>query len=94
LWGREAYVRALLGDRIRGVETQRGMLGVNRFDSAEAVHTYFKNHYGPTIEAYSNIRHNRTLTAELDAQLVELAHEYLAGTTMQWEYLLLVADKR
>jgi hypothetical protein len=58
------------------------------------VHHYFKNHYGPTIEAYANIGHNRMLTAELDAQLVELTHEYLADGTMQWEYLLLVADKR
>ncbi len=70
------------------------MLEVNRFDSAEAVHTYFKNHYGPTIEAYANIGHNPTLTAELDAQLVELAEQYLADGPMQWEYLLLIADKR
>ena len=44
LWGREAYVSALLGDRVRGVKTRRGMLEVNRFDSAEAVRDYFKNH--------------------------------------------------
>jgi ubiquinone/menaquinone biosynthesis C-methylase UbiE len=94
LWGREAYVPALLGHQICGVETQRGMLEVNRFDSAEAVHYYFKNHYGPTIEAYANISHNRVLTAELDAQLTELAQQYLADGTMQWEYLLLIADKR
>jgi ubiquinone/menaquinone biosynthesis C-methylase UbiE len=94
LWGREAYVRALLGDRICGVETQRGMLAVNRFDSAEAVHNYFKDHYGPTIEAYANISHNRVLCAELDAQLVELAQQYLADGTMEWEYLLLIAEKR
>lgn len=94
LWGREAYVPALLGDRICGVETQRGMLAVNRFDRAEAVHDYFKNHYGPTIEAYANISHNRVLTAELDAQLVELAQQYLADGTMEWEYLLLIADRR
>jgi SAM-dependent methyltransferase len=94
LWGREAYVPALLGHQICGVETQRGMLEVNRFDSAEAVHYYFKNHYGPTIEAYANISHNRVLTAELDAQLTELAQQYLTGGTMEWEYLLLIADKR
>jgi ubiquinone/menaquinone biosynthesis C-methylase UbiE len=94
LWGREGYVTGLLGDRISGVETKRGVLAVNRFDSAEAVHNYFKNHYGPTIEAFANISHNRVLTAELDAQLVELAQQYLAGGTMEWEYLLLIADKR
>src|ERR1700759_2796173 len=41
LWGREAYVPALLGDRVRAVETRRGMLAVNRFDNAEAVPYYF-----------------------------------------------------
>jgi ubiquinone/menaquinone biosynthesis C-methylase UbiE len=93
-WGREGYIAGLLGDRIRGVETKRGMLAVHRFDNAEAVHNYFKNHYGPTIEAYANIRHNRVLTAELDDQLTELAEQYLTDGTMEWEYLLLVADKR
>ncbi|OMC55262.1 hypothetical protein A5747_14225 [Mycobacterium sp. IS-836] len=94
LWGREDYIAGLLGDRIGGVETRRGMLAVHRFDTASAVHDYFKNHYGPTIEAYANIAHNRVLTAELDAQLTELAEQYLADGAMGWEYLLLVADKR
>jgi ubiquinone/menaquinone biosynthesis C-methylase UbiE len=94
LWGREAYVGGLLGDRVRGVKTQREMLGVNRFDSAEAVHSYFKNHYGPTIEAYANIGENAVLAAELDTLLIELAQQYLADRAMQWEYLLLTAQKR
>lgn len=94
LWGREGYVGALLGDRVGRVSTVRANLEVNRFDSAAAVHAYFKNHYGPTIEAYANIGHNRALTAELDAQLVELAQQYLTDGTMQWEYLLLTAEKR
>jgi ubiquinone/menaquinone biosynthesis C-methylase UbiE len=94
LWGRGAYVGGLLGDRVRGVETQREMLGVNRFDSAEAVHSYFKNHYGPTIEAYANIGENAVLAAELDTLLIELAQQYLAEGAMQWEYLLLTAQKR
>jgi ubiquinone/menaquinone biosynthesis C-methylase UbiE len=94
LWGREGYIAGLLGDRIRGVETKRGGWAVHRFDNGEAVHDYFKNHYGPTIEAYANIRHNRVLTAELDAQLTELAEQYLTDGIMEWEYLLLIADKR
>jgi ubiquinone/menaquinone biosynthesis C-methylase UbiE len=94
LWGREAYVSALLGDRVRGVKVGRGMLEVSRFDSAGAVHDYFKNHYGPTIEAYANIGDNPVLATELDAQLVELAEQYLAGGAMEWEYLLLTAAKR
>ncbi len=94
LWGREGYVTGLLGDRVGRMTARRGMLKVHRFDSPEAVHAYFKNHYGPTIEAYANIGHNRVLTAELDAQLVELAQHYLANGTMNWEYLLVTAEKR
>jgi hypothetical protein len=30
---------------------------------------------------------------ELDAQLVELAGEYLVGGVMEWEYLLLTCEK-
>ncbi|ORB71390.1 class I SAM-dependent methyltransferase [Mycobacterium scrofulaceum] len=94
LWGREGYVTGLLGRRVGRMTAVRGMLEVNRFDSAEAVHTYFKNHYGPTIEAYANIGHNRVLSAELDAQLLELAQRYLTNGIMQWEYLLITAEKR
>ncbi|ATA28291.1 methyltransferase [Mycobacterium lepraemurium] len=94
LWGRPGYVRALLGERIGGITTARGMLPVNRFGSAEDVHAYFKQHYGPTIEAYANIGHNRVLAAELDAQLVELAVQHLTDGTMSWGYLLVTAEKR
>jgi ubiquinone/menaquinone biosynthesis C-methylase UbiE len=93
LWGREPYVSALLGNRVRGVKMRRGVLEVSRFDSAEAVHDYFKNHYGPTIEAYANHGENPVLAAELDAQLIELARQHLADGTMGWEYLLVTATK-
>lgn len=94
LWGREGYVAGLLGDQVGRLTTVRGTLQVNRFGSAEAVHEYFKNHYGPTIEAYANIGHNQVLTAELDAQLLELARQYLANGVMQWEYLLVTTKKQ
>ncbi len=94
LWGREPYVSALLGTRVRDVTMRRGILTVSRFHSAEAVHEYFKKHYGPTIEAYENIRGNLALAAELDAQLIALARQYLADGAMGWEYLLVTATKR
>jgi hypothetical protein len=94
LWGRERYVTGLLGDGVHRVTTKRSLLEVKRFTSAGAVHAYFKNHYGPTIEAYANIGPNPVLTAELDAQLIELAQQYLVDGAMQWEYLLATAEKR
>jgi len=92
--GREGYVSGLLGDRVGRMTTVRGLLKVDRFDSAEAVHSYFKNHYGPTIEAYANIGHNPVLATEFDDQLVELAQQHLTNGTMHWEYLLVTAEKR
>ncbi len=93
LWGREAYVGGLLGERITATTTLRGLLDVDRFGTAQAVHDYFKTHYGPTIEAFANIGANRVLAAELDAQLIELADDYLSNGIMEWEYLLLTAQK-
>jgi hypothetical protein len=94
LWGRKRYVTGLLGNRVQHLKTSRGTLYVDRFDRATAVHNYFKTHYGPTIEAYANIGHNRLLARELDAQLVELAAEHLTDGTMSWEYLLVTARKK
>jgi SAM-dependent methyltransferase len=94
LWGREDYIGGLLGDRVREIKTQRQMLRVDRFGSAQAVHEYFKTHYGPTINAYSNIGNNHVLTATLDAQLTELADQHLDNGVMGWEYLLVTAQKR
>ncbi|ETW23950.1 class I SAM-dependent methyltransferase [Mycobacterium gastri] len=93
LWGRENYFRGLLGDRVTDVKTRREPLKVTRFSTAQDVHDYFKTHYGPTIEAYANIGDNAVLAAELDAQLVELAAEYLTGGVMDWEVLIGTAVK-
>lgn len=95
LWGREDYVHGLLGDRVSEVTTQRGTLTVDRFGSAEEVHEYFKNHYGPTINAYRQIGDNPLLAAALDTQLIELARRHFTGDgVMEWEYLLVTALKR
>jgi ubiquinone/menaquinone biosynthesis C-methylase UbiE len=94
LWGREDYAAGLLDERVSDVSTRRGLLKVDRFNSAQAVHEYFKNHYGPTINAYRTIGNNPVLTATLDAQLVELAEQHLRHGVMGWEYLLVTARKR
>jgi ubiquinone/menaquinone biosynthesis C-methylase UbiE len=94
LWGREDYATGLLGERVSDVSTRRATLKVDRFSSAQAVHEYFKNHYGPTINAYRTIGNNSLLAATLDAQLVELAEQHLHDGVMGWEYLLVTALKR
>lgn len=94
MWGREDYVRGLLGERVGDVSIRRGALQVDRFASPEAVHDYFKNHYGPTINTYRSIGDNDVLATTLDNQLVELARRHFSGGVMEWEYLLATAHKR
>lgn len=94
LWGRDDYVGGLFGARVSRIATRRCMLRVDTFDRAEAVRDYFKNHYGPTIDAYRAIGADRVLAATLDSQLVELAGRHLSEGVMHWEYLLVIAEKR
>lgn len=93
LWGREDYTVGLFGARLPALSVARGVLKVDRFDNAVAVHRYFKNHYGPTINAYRAIGDDVVLTATLDTQLIELAEEHLRDGVMDWQYLLLTAQK-
>ncbi len=92
LWGDEAHVRALLGDRVSELTAERKQLPVTRFSGAVEFRDFFKRYYGPTIAAYRNIADDPERTAALDADLVELARRHGAEDgTMQWEYLLVTA---
>jgi ubiquinone/menaquinone biosynthesis C-methylase UbiE len=94
LWGREDHVRALLGDRVTHVVTERQTLTVDHFPDGAAFRDYFKNTYGPTISAYRNIEGDADRVAELDADIARIGDGFLNGSSsMEWEYLLLTARK-
>jgi len=94
LWGQEEHVRALLGDRVSDVVTERRSLTVNHFPDGAAFRDYFKSTYGPTIAVYRNIEGDADRVAELDAAIAEVGDSVLRGSsTMEWEYLLLTARK-
>lgn len=95
LWGDEDHVRALFGDRVTDVRTEKGVATVEDFPGPSDFREYFKKNYGPTIAVYTFIGDDPTRVAALDAALDELA----AGFTdddgvMRWEYLLFTATKR
>jgi 2-polyprenyl-3-methyl-5-hydroxy-6-metoxy-1,4-benzoquinol methylase len=95
LWGNEDHVRALLGDRADVVVAERRMLTVNAFTDGAAFRDYFKSVYGPTISAYRAIGDDADRAAALDADIAAVGDRFLCGpSTMEWEYLLLVARKR
>ncbi len=93
LWGDEAHVRSLLGDRVTGVDARKEMLRVDRFGAPEDMRDFFKRTYGPTIAVYKNIAEEPDNVASLDNELVELAAKHFDGGAMSWEYLLLTAAR-
>ena len=95
LWGSEDHVRALLGERVDYVLTERRTLPVNHFADGAAFRDYFKSVYGPTISAYRAIGDDAERAAALDAAIAGVGDRFLVGPSkMEWEYLLLVARKR
>jgi ubiquinone/menaquinone biosynthesis C-methylase UbiE len=101
LWGSEAHVRELLGDRVRISTMERRSLSVSGFASGAEFRDYFKHNYGPTIVTYRSIADDAERVAALDAALADLGDRSLAdgppqagvGPTMGWEYLLVVAER-
>jgi SAM-dependent methyltransferase len=94
LWGQEDHVRALLGDSVTDVVTERRMLTVNQFADGAEFRDYFKTLYGPTISVYRKIEDDPDRVAALDADIAWVGDSVLSGSsTMEWEYLLLTACK-
>ncbi|GAA4255566.1 class I SAM-dependent methyltransferase [Dactylosporangium darangshiense] len=94
LWGDEAHVRALLGDRVTAVEARTATVRVEAFAAASAFREYFKHNYGPTLAVYRSLADDRDRTAALDLALDELAARFRAPDgSMEWEYLLLTARR-
>jgi ubiquinone/menaquinone biosynthesis C-methylase UbiE len=96
LWGSEAHVRELFGDRVTDVEARRQSLRVDAFSTPEAFRDYFKRNYGPTIAVYRFIADDPTKVAALDRDLDDLAVRFgltEATGSMEWEYLLLTARR-
>lgn len=96
LWGDEAHVRGLFGDRVGELTARRHMVTVDRFGSPAEFRDYFKTHYGPTAAAYRGLAQTPERIAELDAALDALAVAHNRSPdrlTMEWEYLLITARR-
>ena len=94
LWGDDAHVRSLLGDRVTDVHAEAQQLQVDAFSTAEEFRDFFKATYGPTIAVYKSIADDPAKVAALDEALVELGRKHdLGGGAMEWEYLLFTARR-
>ncbi len=94
LWGDEAHVRALLGDRVTDVRAERRTVTVEDFTERGDFRRFFAAKYGPTVAVYSSLADDPKRTSELDEALDLLAARFGEGSgAMQWEYLLLTATR-
>jgi len=96
LWGSEAHVRELLGDRAELRTVERDVLEVTAFEHPHDYATHFKERYGPTIAALNNSRANgreEELVAALDTFCDELNLGTQDRARFEMEYLLTVATR-
>ncbi|WP_181781497.1 class I SAM-dependent methyltransferase [Pseudonocardia pini] len=96
LWGDVDHVRGLLGDRVTDVAVFHDVLRVDRFASAEAWLTHWKQVYGPTVAAYRGIADDPERVAALDRDLLAVAtrHSVTGTSVMEWEYVVVTACVR
>ena len=94
LWGDEAHVRELLGDRVTDVVAETRSLIVELFRDGAAFRDFFKRTYGPTIAVYRSLADDPVRAAELDAALAALGDDSLHDGAMEWDYLLLTGRRR
>ena len=58
LWGTEAHLRELFGERISSLTVQERTF-TWRFRSAEKLVEFFRTWYGPTLKAFAESRRRR-----------------------------------
>ncbi len=96
LWGSEAHLASLFGDRVTDVEARVQALPVTAFATPEEFRDYFKQNYGPTIAVYRFIADDPAKVEALDRDLVDLAVRFglteQSGAT-EWQYLLYTARR-
>src|SRR5436190_16225214 len=96
LWGGEAHVRALLGDRVQLDRVERDVLDATAFVHPHDFAQHYKDRYGPTIATVNNARNNGR-EDELLAALDAFCDEWNRGTDgharFEIEYLLTVGTR-
>jgi len=94
LWGDEAHVTELFGDRVADVSMRRRTVVLDRCSGPLEFREYWKRNYGPTIAVYA---YNADKPEEV-AALDDAFRDFLASTQDdgRWEaeYLLVTATRR
>jgi ubiquinone/menaquinone biosynthesis C-methylase UbiE len=97
LWGSEAHVRELFGDRVESLEMTRGQY-VERADSPGAYVEFVKTTFGPVVATFAAMAGEPERAAALDRDLLTFASLANRGPAdgpaeIPYDYLLIVARK-
>ena len=96
LWGSEAHLDELFGDRVTFTTRRRGALAVTAFERARDFAQHFRTHYGPTMAVRANAqRTDREM--QLDEALDRIFDDSNRGSgdraLFEVEYLLAVGTR-
>jgi SAM-dependent methyltransferase len=96
LWGSEAHVHELFGERLEFRSLEREVLKITAFEHPHDYATHFKDRYGPTIAAQANARRTGR-EAEFEEALNRFCDEWNRGTPdrarFEQEYLVAVGSR-
>ena len=95
LWGDEAHVREIFGDRVTDVRAVRESVRFDRFATGEEFRAYFASHYGPTIAVYNRNADDPAAVAAIDEALRGLGDRAIERDgVIDSEFLLFTATVR
>lgn len=99
LWGDEAHVLELFGDRISDLQARRETVLFEHCSSPLEFREYWKQNYGPTIAVYRFNAENPDRVADLDRDFLAFLEQWNRSsepgrTAYDAEYLLVTATKR
>ncbi len=97
LWGDERHVRALFGDRVRDLATDRRTVRMDHCRDAVGFREYWKRNYGPTIAAYRFNAERPDRVDALDRDFLDFLTRWDVGdggrAVWKAEYLVVTATK-
>jgi ubiquinone/menaquinone biosynthesis C-methylase UbiE len=99
LWGSEAHVRELLGDRVSSLAMTRRSYVERSPGGPEAYRDLFKQTFGPLVGLYASLAARPEQAAALDRDFLDFAERRNVGppggpAAYEYGYLLVVARKR
>jgi 2-polyprenyl-6-hydroxyphenyl methylase/3-demethylubiquinone-9 3-methyltransferase len=93
LWGDEAHVRDLFGDRVAALDMRRRQVVFDRCADPEEFREYWKRNYGPTIAVYAFNAADPIRVAALDAAFLEFLTAWNRDGRYEAEYLLITGRR-